>query len=183
MRLSTEKDCLEIQFFWSTTLLRNLGEPGSKLQESHDCNLGQPKSHRGGTQHHNVSCRANTQRKTPDSSEWRPWIFDGTHAKSFPARTREHKSTIHAIRWTLPWPEKNFQNGSSICRYDPEKIVSRIPSTIEPEIEVGKRTCAITERMWTCLGIRWLCERLWVQTGTDLWDFHWERRCWAISEI
>ena len=42
---------------------------GSKLQEGHDCNLGQQKPHRQGAQHINVSCRADSQRKTPDSSK------------------------------------------------------------------------------------------------------------------
>ena len=44
-----------------------LGKTGSKLKEGLDCNLGQPKPHRRGTQHHNVSCGTNNQGKTPDS--------------------------------------------------------------------------------------------------------------------
>ena len=34
------------------------------MQEGHDCNLGQQKPHRRGTQHNNLSCRADSQRKT-----------------------------------------------------------------------------------------------------------------------
>ena len=45
---------------------------GSKLQEGQDCNFGPPKPQRQGTQHNNKSCRADSQRKTPDSSERRP---------------------------------------------------------------------------------------------------------------
>ena len=40
---------------------------------------------------------------------------------------------------------KSFKNDSSICRHDLEKMDSRIISTIEPEIEVVKRTCAKPE--------------------------------------
>ena len=47
----------------------NLVKTGSKLQEGHECNLGQPKPHRRGTQHNNVSRRANSQRNGPDSSK------------------------------------------------------------------------------------------------------------------
>ena len=45
----------------------NPGKTGSKLQESHDCNLGHPKPQQRGTQHNNVSCGTKNQRKTPDS--------------------------------------------------------------------------------------------------------------------
>ena len=76
---STEKDCLEIQSSRSSSLWWNLGKNGSKLHEGHDCNLGQPKPHRRGTQHNNMSCRADSQRKTPDSSKRRPLRFDSTH--------------------------------------------------------------------------------------------------------
>ena len=61
----------------------NLGRTGSKLQEGLDCNLGQPNAFRQGTEHNKVSCRANTQRKTPDSNKWRPWTLDGTQTKSY----------------------------------------------------------------------------------------------------
>ena len=53
-----------------------LGKTGSNLHESHDCNVGQPKTYLRGTEHNNVSFRENTQRKTPDSSKCRP--FNGT---------------------------------------------------------------------------------------------------------
>ena len=33
------------------------------------CNFEQQKPHRRGTLHHNVSCRADSQRKTPNSSK------------------------------------------------------------------------------------------------------------------
>ena len=59
-----EKDFLEIQSSRSSSLWWSLGKTGSKLQESHDCNLGQQKPHRRGAQHNNVSCGTNTQRKT-----------------------------------------------------------------------------------------------------------------------
>ena len=115
-----------------------------------------------GTQQNNVSCGPNTQRKTPDSSKWWPWRFDGTHAKSFLARTRERECTIHAIQWTLRWPEKIFIKGSSIYRHDIEKMDSKISSTMESEIEVIKRTCAKPERRRVSMASRWLCEMLWV---------------------
>ena len=102
--LSTEKDCLEIQSSRSSSLWWKLGKTGSKLPEGQDCNLGQSKLHWWGTQHLNVSYGTNTQRKTPDSSKWRRWRFDSTHAKSILARTRERECTIHVIQWTLPWP-------------------------------------------------------------------------------
>ena len=70
--LSREKDRLEIKSSWSPTLWWNLGKAGSKLQESHDCNLGQPKPHWRGTQHNNVSYGTNTQLMTPDSSNDNP---------------------------------------------------------------------------------------------------------------
>ena len=129
--LSTEKDCLETQSSWSATFWRNLGKTGSKLQESDDCNLGQLSLHRRGTEHINVSYRANSQRKTPDSSKWRPWRLDGTHNKSFLATTRERECNLHAIQWTLLWPEKIFQKGSSICRLDLEKILVNSDCTRE----------------------------------------------------
>ena len=44
----------------SSSLWWNLGKTGSKLQECHDCSIGQPKPHRRGTQHDDVSCRALT---------------------------------------------------------------------------------------------------------------------------
>ena len=126
-----------------------------------------------------MSCGTNIQRKTPDSSKWRPWRFDGNHTKSFLARTRERECTVHAIQWTLPWPEKIFENDSSVCRHDLEKMDSRIPSTMESEIEVVKRTCAKPERRRVCIASTWLCKTLWIQTGTSnrsslvttvLWD-------------
>ena len=43
---NSEKDRTEVQFPWSATLWWNLGKTGSKLQEGHDCNLGQPKPYR-----------------------------------------------------------------------------------------------------------------------------------------
>ena len=180
--LSTEKDRLEIQPTWSATLYWNLGKIGSKLLKGHDCNLGQPNPHRRGTQHNNVSCRANSQRKTPDSSKWRPRGSDSPCTQSLPARTRKCKCTIYAIQLTLPWPGKNFKNGSSICRHDLEKMDSWISSTMEPEIEVVKRTCAKPERRRFSVASRWLCGTLWVQTWTNNWDLHWKRRSCEISE-
>ena len=45
---------------------------------------------------------SNTQRKTPDSSKWLPWRFDGIHSKSFPIMTRERECTIQALQGALP---------------------------------------------------------------------------------
>ena len=75
-------------FWW------NLGKTGSRMQEGHDCIFGQPKPHRRGAELNNVSCREDSQRKTPNSSKLRPWWFDGTHTKSFLARTRELSAPI-----------------------------------------------------------------------------------------
>ena len=36
----------------------------SKLQESHACAFGQPKSYQRGTEHNNVSCGTDSQRET-----------------------------------------------------------------------------------------------------------------------
>ena len=137
----------------------------SKLQEIHDCNLGQRKPRRRGAQHNYVSCRANSQRKTPDSSKWRPWRFDSAHIKSFLARTRERESTIHAFQWTLPWPEKIIQYGSSICRHDLENLDTWISSTMEWEIKVVRRTCMKSERKRFCVGGRWFSEKMWNKMG------------------
>ena len=67
--ISSEKDFLEIQSTWSPTLWWNLGKAGSKLLESNDCNRGQPRFYRRSTALSNVSCRADSQRKTPDSNK------------------------------------------------------------------------------------------------------------------
>ena len=77
---------------------------------------------------------------------------------------------------------KIFQNGSSICRQDMEKMDAWISSTMEPTIEVVKRTCAKPERKRVSMASRWLCETMWVQIGTNHWDLLWWRRCFAISE-
>ena len=167
--------------FRSSSLWWNLRKTGSKLQEGYDGNLGQQNPQRQDTQHRNVSCRAGSHRKTPDSSKWRPWRFDSVHIKSFLAWTRERECTIPGIQWTLLQPEKIFQNGSSICRHDLEKMDSWISSTMESEIEVVKRTCAKPERRWVSLAIRWLCETLWVQTSRNHCDLHWQRRSCEIS--
>ena len=113
------------------------------LQESQDWNLGQPQPQGRGTQQYNVSCRANTQRKTPDGRKWQPWRLDGSHAKSFVAGTRKHECSICAIQWKLLWPENILQIASSKCRHYLEKMDSRVFSTMEPEIEVAKRKSAI----------------------------------------
>ena len=78
-------------------------------------------------------------------------------------------------------PEKIIQNGSRRCRLDLEKMDSRIPSTMEPEIEVVKRTWAKPERRRVGMNSRWLCETLWVHAWTHHWDLHWQRRCCEIS--
>ena len=48
-----------------------------------------------------MSCRADSQRTNPDSSKLRPWRVDGTLTKSFLARTRDCKCTIHAVQWAF----------------------------------------------------------------------------------
>ena len=78
--------------------------------------------------------------------------------------------------------KKIIQNGLSICRQDPEQVYSRIPSTMEPEIEVVKRTSAKPERRRVSMASRWLCETLWVHTWTNPWDLHWQRWCCEISK-
>ena len=50
------------------TLLES-GKDWFKVVRRSYCNLRQPKPHRRGTQHNNVSCRADSQRMTPDSSK------------------------------------------------------------------------------------------------------------------
>ena len=62
---STEKDRLEFQSP-GAPLWWYLEGTGTKLQETHDRNLGQPKPHQRGTQYHKVPCGANSQHKTPD---------------------------------------------------------------------------------------------------------------------
>ena len=94
----------------------------------------------------------------------------------------ERECSIHAIQWALTWPGKLFQKGSSICRHDLEKMNSRISSTMEPKIEVDKGTCVKPERRRVTMASRWLCETLWVQTGTYYWDLPWQRRCCKNSE-
>ena len=106
----------------------------------------------------------------------------GTYIKSLFARTRERQCSIRALQWTLPWPEEIFQNGSSICRQDLEKMDSGISSAMEQDIEVVKRTCAKPERRWIFLAGIWLREALWLQARTNPWDLHWQRQCFAISE-
>ena len=68
-----ESDLAQKKIVWKfnppEALWWNLGKTGSNLQEGNDCNLGQPKPQRRVTQHQNVSCGTNTQRKTPDSSK------------------------------------------------------------------------------------------------------------------
>ena len=67
-------------------------------KKSHDCNLGQPKPHRRGTQQNNVSCRENSQRKTPDDPEdltaFTPNHFllgrENTSASFMPSSERYH---------------------------------------------------------------------------------------------
>ena len=71
---------------------------------------------------------------------------------------------------------------SSMCRHDLEKMNSRISSTMESKIEVDKGTCAKPERRQVIMASRWLCETLWVQTGTYYWDLSWQRRCCKNSE-
>ena len=74
-----DKDRLEVQSTWSSTLSWNLGKISSKLHENHDRNLGQPKLHGQSTCHKNMSCGPNSLRKTNYSSEWRPWRSHTTH--------------------------------------------------------------------------------------------------------
>ena len=50
----SEKDPLEVQASWISTLLWNLEETISNLQESHDCNFGKTKPQRRGEQHSHI---------------------------------------------------------------------------------------------------------------------------------
>ena len=78
-------------------------------------------------------------------------------------RTRVHHS-CYPVNAIMTW-KKIFQNGSSICRLDLEKMDSRISSTMKPEIEVVKRTCAEPQRRRVSVASRWFCETLWRQIG------------------
>ena len=71
----------------SATFWWNQDETSSKLQDSHGCNLEQPKLHRRRTQHNNGSCGTFSQRKTLDISMYRLGRIDSPRTKSLLAET------------------------------------------------------------------------------------------------
>ena len=64
-----------------------------------------------------------------------------------------------------------------------ENMDSWIPSTMEPKVAVVKRTCAKPERRPVSMTSRWLCKTLWIQTGKNVWDLHWQRRCCGSARV
>ena len=142
----------------------------SNMQEIHDCNLEQPKPRRIAIGLSTTMCLVektlNTRPLTAISED--PEDLTALIPNHFLLGQKKMLRSVQVIQWALPGLQKFIENVSSIFQHDLEKMNSRIPSTMRPEIKVFKKHVQKLKKERICMARRCFFETLRVQAGTNL---------------